>query len=103
MLFSKVWAELLSNKVSKFKGDIYDDIVERESDWTFDDYGYGNFVVEWKTLKIYAVDFTSYRYMPDREERRRKWKQYTEKNKWELGMVLNNGSITHWLLWIMWI
>ena len=81
--------------VSKFKGDIYEDVVERESDWTFDDYGYGNFVVEWKTLKIYAVDFTSYRYMPDREERRRKWEQYTEKNKWELGMVLNNGSITH--------
>ena len=53
----------------------------RESDWTFDDYGMGNFVVEWKTDKIYAVDFTSYCYYPDKDERRRSWDKYQEREK----------------------
>ena len=76
--------------VSKFKDIIYEDIVDRESDWTFDDYGLSNFVIEWKTNKIYAVDFTSYRYYPDKEERRNSWNRYTEKNKRELGRVINS-------------
>ena len=79
--------------VSKFKDIIYEDIVDRESDWTFDDYGLSNFVIEWKTNKIYAVDFTSYRYYPDKEERRNSWDRYTEKNKWEFGRVINNSTI----------
>ncbi len=67
--------------VSKFKKAIYEDVVERESDWTFDDYGMGNFVVEWKTDKIYAVDFTSYCYYPDKDERRKSWDKYQQREK----------------------
>ena len=80
--------------ISRFKDIIYEDVVNRESDWTFDDYGLANFVIEWKTDKIYAVDFTSYRYYPDKEERRNSWDRYTEKNKWEFGRVINNSTIT---------
>jgi len=79
--------------VSKYKDIIYEDVVERDHDWTFDDYGLSNFVIEWKTNKIYAVDFTSYCYFPDRQKRKDSWNRYSEKNKEELKTILNNTDI----------
>ncbi len=65
---------------------IYQDVVNRESDWTFDDYSMGNFVVE-PSGQVWAVDFTSYRYMPDREERNEKWKIKEEMSEFHLDQL----------------
>ena len=72
--------------ISRFKDIIYEDVVNRESDWTFDDYSMGNFVVE-HTGEVWAVDFTSYRYMPDREERNEKWKIKEEMSEFHLDQL----------------
>ena len=62
--------------IPKFADIIYEDIVKRKSDWTFTDYGMPNFIVEYKTDKIYSVDFQSYNYVPDREYRESTWKNF---------------------------
>lgn len=62
--------------IPKFADIIYEDILKRKSDWTFTDYGMSNFIVEYKTDKIYAVDLQSYNYVPDIEYRESIWQNF---------------------------
>ena len=62
--------------ISKYSQIIYEDVVIRKSDWTFDDYGMSNFIIEYKTDHIYAVDLQSYNFIPDRNYRESSWKKY---------------------------
>ena len=62
--------------IPDFSNIVYEDIVQRDSDWTFTDYGMPNFIVEYKTDRIFAVDFQSYNYVPDRKYRESLWKKF---------------------------
>tara|TARA_Y100000992_G_scaffold77353_1_gene48974 strand:+ start:5364 stop:5876 length:513 start_codon:yes stop_codon:yes gene_type:complete len=52
---------------------VIEDVIERDSDWTFTDYHMTNFIVETKTNKLYAVDFQSYGFIPNKDLRREIW------------------------------
>ncbi len=62
--------------VKKYRDKIYKEFVERDSDWTFCDFKYDNFIVVngIDKDKIYAIDFQSYNYLPSRKERLDLWK-----------------------------
>ena len=81
--------------VSKFKDIIYEDVVDRESDWTFDDFGASNFIVEHNTDKIFAVDFQSYNYIPNRDYRISKWEKLKKINFNILEDILINEKWTN--------
>ena len=61
---------------------IYRDIVCRDSDWTFSDYRDANFVVEDGTNIIFSVDFQSYRFHPNKEQRKSSWFNHIESLRW---------------------
>ena len=65
----------------RYRDKIYKDLVEGDSDWTFNDYNFNNFIVVERLNKIYAIDFQSYNFMPSRQER---------KNLWETKVRMNN-------------
>tara|TARA_B100001093_G_scaffold399540_1_gene387014 strand:- start:4086 stop:4577 length:492 start_codon:yes stop_codon:yes gene_type:complete len=65
----------------RYRDKIYKDLVEGDSDWTFNDYNFNNFIVCDRLYKIYAIDFQSYNFMPSRQER---------KNLWETKVRMNN-------------
>ena len=65
----------------RYRDKIYKDLVEGESDWTFNDFNFNNFIVVERLNKIYAIDFQSYNFMPSRQER---------KNLWETKVRMNN-------------
>ena len=73
--FIKGWG--IGTYIPDFANIVYEDVVLRDSDWTFDDYGMSNFIVEHNTDKIFAIDFQSYNYIPDRNYRESSWKKYT--------------------------
>jgi|SaaInlStandDraft_1057018.scaffolds.fasta_scaffold156197_1 hypothetical protein len=52
---------------------VREDVLERDEDWTFSDFHTGNFLMEYETGNIYAVDFLSYCYAPDKKWRKEKW------------------------------
>jgi|TARA_R100001460_G_scaffold58475_1_gene98286 hypothetical protein len=52
---------------------ILNELVLRNNDYTFGDYHYTNFVIKKTTQDIYAVDFSSYGYIPDRYARNSSW------------------------------
>ena len=58
----------------RYRDKIYKDLVEGESDWTFNDFNFNNFIVVERLNKIYAIDFQSYNFIPSREERQKLWK-----------------------------
>ena len=68
--------------VKKYRDKIYKEFVERDSDWTFCDFKYDNFIVVngIDKDKIYAIDFQSYNYLPSRKERLDLWEEYLETN-----------------------
>ncbi len=68
----------------RYRDKIYKDLVEGDSDWTFNDYNFNNFIVCDRLNKIYAIDFQSYNFMPSRQER---------KNLWENEIRMNNIKI----------
>ena len=76
--------------ISKYSQIIYEDIVIRKSDWTFDDYSMGNFVIEIYTNKIYMVDILSYCYYPDVDRRIKAWYLYKERNTRDLKKLLDD-------------
>lgn len=88
----------LGTATEPFASIVKEDIVERDSDWTFSDYHMTNFIVEAQTDKLYAVDFQSYSYIPDKNLRWEIWNncQNTHKkifqgivsNKWQKPSVL---------------
>ena len=79
--------------IPKFADIVYEDVVARESDWTFGDYHMVNFIVEYKTDKLYAIDFQSYSYLSDREYREFAWKYMREKDSTRLKEIMNGGWI----------
>lgn len=52
---------------------ILEDVVLRDSEWTFDDYHFSNFVIPMVGTGIYAVDLLSYRHFPNKHERQSLW------------------------------
>lgn len=76
--------------ISKYNQIIYEDVVIRQSDWTFDDYSMGNFVVEIYTNKIYMVDILAYCYYPDVDRRLKAWYLYKERNTRDLKRLLDD-------------
>jgi len=91
-VFIKGWG--VGTHIPEFANIIYEDVVERDSDWTFDDFGSSNFIVEHNTDKIFAVDFQSYNYIPDREHRISKWEKFKNLNFYML-KDLANGKWTN--------
>ena len=59
--------------VKKYRDKIYKDLVEGDSDWTFDDFNFNNFIVVERLNKIYAIDFQSFNFLPSKEERKKLW------------------------------
>ena len=62
---------------SIYRHQIREDVVDRDSEWCFDDYHFSNFVIEMSSHGIYAVDLLSYRYFPDKAQRQSLWCQQT--------------------------
>ena len=60
--------------IPKYADIVYEDVVKRESDWMFFDLATINFIVEFDTEKIYAIDFQSYACIPDHQIREAQWK-----------------------------
>tara|TARA_B100000614_G_C14490671_1_gene470572 strand:- start:345 stop:854 length:510 start_codon:yes stop_codon:yes gene_type:complete len=79
--------------ISKYSQIIYEDVVIRKSDWTFDDYSMGNFVIEMYTNKIYMVDILSYCYYPDVDRRLKAWYLYRERNRKDLKNIILNDFL----------
>ena len=77
-VFIKGWG--VGTLIPNFANIVYEDVVQRESDWTFDDYGGSNFIVEHNTDRIFAVDFQSYNYIPDHDYRNSKWEKFKNLN-----------------------
>tara|TARA_B100001996_G_scaffold125017_1_gene94729 strand:+ start:543 stop:1025 length:483 start_codon:yes stop_codon:yes gene_type:complete len=61
--------------IPKYADIVYEDVVQRESDWVFHDLATINFIVEFGTEKIYAIDFQSYACIPDHRIREIKWEE----------------------------
>tara|TARA_Y100000356_G_scaffold49838_1_gene39739 strand:- start:446 stop:934 length:489 start_codon:yes stop_codon:yes gene_type:complete len=59
--------------VPKYANIVYEDVVKRKSEWTFMDLHTVNFIVEYSTEKIYAIDFQSYTKVPDQIDRQINW------------------------------
>ena len=55
---------------------IYEDVVNRKSDWTLCDYSNDNFIIDANTNTLYAIDFQSYGYYPDVNRRIKMWDNY---------------------------
>ena len=70
---SKNQSLLILKAISKYADIVYEDVVQRTSDWTFMDLHSVNFIVEYSTDNIYAIDFQSYTYIPNHEERISRW------------------------------
>ena len=60
---------------------IKEDVLDRPNPWTFTDYNSSNFIIELHTNKIFTIDFQSYCYCPNTEERKSIWEKYIEREK----------------------
>jgi len=79
--------------IPQFADVVYEDVVTRESDWSFADYHMVNFIVEYKTDKLYAIDFQSYGYLSNRKYREVRWKECREKDSTRLNEIMKGGWI----------
>ena len=61
---------------------IYQDVVCRDSDWTFSDYRDANFIIQEGAGDIFAIDFQSYRFYPQKEKRKVSWFNHIESLHW---------------------
>ena len=80
--------------IPEFAQIVAEDVRDHKSSWTFTDYHMVNFMVEFQTNKIYAIDFQSYCYTPDMEKRRRIWDSNLEKDKVRMERIYN-GKWNH--------
>ena len=64
--------------VPKYANIVYEDVVKRRSEWTFMDLHTVNFIVEYSTEKIYAIDFQSYTKVPSQSDRQINWDYSTK-------------------------
>ena len=60
---------------------IKEDVLNRPNPWTFTDFNSSNFIIELHTNKIFTIDFQSYCYCPNIEERESIWKNFMEREK----------------------
>ena len=60
---------------------IKEDVLNRPNPWTFTDFNSSNFIIELHTNKIFTIDFQSYCYFPNTEERERIWEKYITREK----------------------
>ena len=60
---------------------IKEDVLDRPNPWTFTDYNSSNFIIELHTNKIFTIDFQSYCYCPNTEERESIWEKYITREK----------------------
>jgi len=84
----------VGTSVAPFSGYVYEDVLSRESEWTFTDYHMTNFILEVRTEKIYAVDFQSYSYIPDRNLRNRIWENCQKTHRTIFGAISNGTWIS---------
>ena len=89
----------LGTATEPFASIVKEDIVERDSDWTFSDYHMTNFIVEAQTDKLYAVDFQSYSYIPDKNLRWEIWNNCQNTHKKIFQGLNNNEWITPSILY----
>mgnify|MGYP003112895162 FL=1 len=66
--------------LSTFRKVILEDVVQRDSEWTFDDYHFSNFVIPTTEDCVYAVDLLSYRHYPDKVARHSAWTLHRNPN-----------------------
>ena len=78
---------------------VYEDVVEKNSDWTFTDYHTTNFIVEAQTNKLYAVDFQSYGFIPSSDLRKKIWRNCQNTHKELFQGLSNNEWITPSILY----
>jgi len=67
--------------IPRFAQIIREDVLNRPNPWTFTDFNTVNFIVEMHTNKIFTVDFQSYCYCPNTEERERIWEKHITREK----------------------
>ena len=60
---------------------IKEDVLNRPNPWTFTDFNSSNFIIELHTNKIFTIDFQSYCYCPNTEERESIWEKYITREK----------------------
>lgn len=75
---------------SLYRKIILDDVVNRDNDWTFDDYDFSNFVIARYHKGIYAVDLLSYRYWPDKIQRQSAWAKARQDNRSIIKSILHH-------------
>ena len=75
--------------IPKYANIVYEDIVKRKSDWIFYDLATINFIVEFGTEKIYAIDFQSYAYIPDHQVREDKWRESKDHDTVKINQMLS--------------
>ena len=75
--------------VPKYASIVYEDVVKRKSDWTFFDLSTINFIVEFNTENIYAVDFQSYAYIPNHDHRESQWHSSIKSDSEKINSLLN--------------
>ena len=80
--------------IPEFAQIIAEDVRDRKSPWTFTDFALVNFIVEFKTNRIFTIDFQSYCYIPDMEKRRRIWDMDLKKDK-ERMKIIYSGDWYH--------
>lgn len=66
--------------VKKYRDRIYNELVEKDREWTFCDFNYDNFIVLEKEDLIYAIDFQSYSFIPNKNKRKELWREDLETN-----------------------
>ena len=67
--------------IPKFAQIIKEDVLNHPNPWTFTDFNTSNFIVEMRSSKIYTIDFQSYCYCPNIEERERIWEVNISREK----------------------
>lgn len=81
--------------IPQFATIIKEDVVDRINPWTFTDFAAVNFIVEFKTNKIFTIDFQSYCYCPDMEKRKRIWDLDLKKDRERVQAVMSGNWYHH--------
>ena len=79
--------------IPQFANIIHEDIVQRDSDWTFNDFAPSNFIIDEDTEKIFAVDLQSYDYTPNKLKRESAWEMSKKINL----KIFKNATLGKWI------
>lgn len=64
-------AQITQSSKNKYKDIIYEDLVNRNDDYSFTSYGLTNFIIEEHTNRIYYIDLDDYRKISVEERKQR--------------------------------